>query len=105
MNRWYDKRPNLGKRLDAFKVMEPQKYTPIITDIIELIEQYDPSLLSFEKALDFRFDSNRRRWYDNDPYLWLIFNTLETADETLLQIVEDHLGQEIENKLLKASSY
>ena len=95
MSRWYDKRPNLGIRLDAFKEMDPTVSKPIIKGLLDLVEQYDPSLLSYEKAFDFPFDSSRRRWYDNDPYLWLMFNVLKIADDTLLQSAEDYLGREI----------
>ena len=98
MSRWYDKRPNLGKRLDAFKDMNPEIREPIIASVMDLVEQYDLNLLSYEKAFDFTFDSNRRRWYDNDPHLWLMFNVLQIADDKLLQLVEDHLEQEFESK-------
>ncbi len=91
MNRWYDKHPNLGKRLDEFKEMHQNVREPIVKEIIDLVKEHDLSLLSYEKAFEFPFDCNRRRWYDNDPHLWLMFNILEVADEALLQSVEDYL--------------
>ena len=86
MSRWYDKRPILGKRLEAFKEMNPQLRESIIEEVMYLIEQYDADLISDKQA--FTFDCNQQRWYDNDPFLWLMFNTLKLADDTLLQIVE-----------------
>lgn len=97
MNRWYDKRPHLGKRLDALKEIDQKIRDPIVKGVMDLVQQYDPSLLSYEKALDFPLDFNRRRWYDNDPYLWVMFNILKIADDTLLQSVEDYLGKEIKS--------
>ena len=95
MSRWYDKRPRLGKRLDEFKEMDPKTRELIIKGVMDLVQQYEPSLLSYEKAFDFPFNSNQRRWYDNDPHLWLLFNILKVADEPLLQSAEDYL----ENRL------
>ena len=100
MSRWYDKRPNLGKKLDAFKDMEPKVRDPIIRGVMDLVQQYEPSLLSYEKAYDFPFDCDKRRWYDNDPHLWLMFNILKVADDTLLQLVEDYLEKQIKGDWL-----
>lgn len=95
MSRWYDRRPDLGRRLDAFKEMDPEIREPIVNAILELVKKHKPSLLSYETAFDFPFDFRQRRWYDNDPHLWLMFNVLKLADETLLQFVEDYLIQKI----------
>ena len=95
MSRWYDKRPRLGKILDEFKEMNPKSRECIIKSVMCLVQQYEPSLLSYEKAFDFPFNSNRQRWYDNDPHLWLMFNILEVADTPLLQSVEDYLEKRL----------
>lgn len=95
MSRWYDKRPHLGKILDEFKEMDPITREPIIKGVMDLVQQYEPSLLSYEKALDFPLDFKRRRWYDNDPYLWVMFNILKVADDTLLQSAEDYLEKRL----------
>lgn len=99
MSRWYDKRPRLGKRLDEFKEMAPEVREPILNEIIALIEQQQPSLLTSEKALDFRFDSTRLRWYEHDPHCWFVFNVLEAADVEILESVEDYF----EKRLLLAA--
>jgi hypothetical protein len=59
------------------------------------VEQKQPDLLTMEKAYDFRLDSDRLRWYEQDPHCWLVFNVLEIADVAILESVEDYL----ENKL------
>ncbi|MDN2662556.1 hypothetical protein [Psychromonas sp. 14N.309.X.WAT.B.A12] len=91
MSRWYDKRPQLGKGLDQFKEMDPQVREPILKAIIHLVEQEEPSLLSDEKANEFRLDSARLRWYEHDPYCWLVFNILEFASIAIWESVEDFL--------------
>ena len=90
MNRWYDKRPRLGKKLDELKEMDPIIRETISNDIIDLLKQNQPSLLTFAAASDFRFDSIRLRWYEHDPHLWLIFNALQLADAPILELVEDY---------------
>jgi hypothetical protein len=95
MSRWYDKRPRLGKGLDKFKEMDQEIREDFLNDIIDLVEQKQPDLLTMEKAYDFRLDSDRLRWYEQDPHCWLVFNVLEIADVAILESVEDYL----ENKL------
>jgi len=104
MSRWYDQRPGLGKRLDAFKEMDPEIREPIVNAVIELVKEHQPSLLSYEIAFDFPFDFRQRRWYDNDPHLWLMFNVLRLADEPLLQSVEYYLAKEIKIDYLALST-
>jgi hypothetical protein len=90
MSRWYDKRPLLGKKLDEFKEMDPEIRMPILNDIIDLVKQVKPSLLTAEKASNFRFDSYRLRWYEHDPYCWFVFNILEVADVSIWELVENY---------------
>ncbi|ABM03550.1 hypothetical protein Ping_1767 [Psychromonas ingrahamii 37] len=87
MNRWYDKRPRLGKRLDEFKEMDQKIREPILNEIIGLVKKNKPKLLNS----DFRFDSFRLRWYEHDPHLWLVFNILQLADVAILELVEYYL--------------
>jgi hypothetical protein len=95
MSRWYDKRPRLGKGLDKFKEMDQEIREDFLNDIIDLVEQKQPSLLTMEKAYDFRLDSDRLRWYEQDPHCWLVFNVLEIADVAILESVEDYLDNKL----------
>ena len=90
MSRWYDKRPRLRKRLDAFKYMDEEIREPILIGVINLVKQKEPRLLTTETAFGFRFDSYRLRWYEHDPYCWFVFNFLELADTALLESVENY---------------
>jgi len=94
MSRWYDKRPRLGRGLDALKDMEYEKREPILRHIIHLLKQRTPDSLISDLALDFRFDTRRLRWYEHDPYCWFVFNILEVANAETLEVVEDYLNDE-----------
>ncbi|WP_028865321.1 hypothetical protein [Psychromonas aquimarina] len=96
MNRWYDKYEVLGKRLDAFNEMDQKVMDPLLKGVMDLVKEHDPSLLCYEKTFDFPLSLYRRRWYDKDPYLWLMFNTLKEADIVLLKSVEEYLVQEMD---------
>jgi hypothetical protein len=75
--------------LDGLKVIDPRIRQLISNDIINIVKQKQPDLLTFKKALNFRFDSTRLRWYEHDPYLWELFNVLQLADVAVLELVED----------------
>jgi len=92
MSRWYDKRPKLGTNLDKFKGMKQEVREPILNDIIELVKQSQPSLMTIEKAFDFRLNCSRLRWYEHDPHCWLVFNVLEIAKISTLESVEELLA-------------
>ncbi len=83
MRRWYDRDKRLAKQLDRFKEMKEEERDYYIKGIMELVRQKEPKLLSAEIALEFPLEMKRRRWYDADPYLWLIFNTLKKAKISL----------------------
>ncbi|MFQ3174121.1 MAG: hypothetical protein ACI8W0_001231 [Flavobacterium sp.] len=89
MSRWYDKRPRLRKGLDGLKEINPGIRLLISKEIIDIVRQKQPDLLTFEKALSFRLDSTRLRWYEHDPHLWVLFNVLQLADVAVLELVED----------------
>lgn len=95
MTRWYDENTRLSKRLDAFKEMDEPLKDHLIKGMMSLVTRYDPNLLSQEKAFDFPLNLNRQRWYDQDPYIWLLFNTLQIAEPALLQSIEDYLEKEM----------
>jgi hypothetical protein len=87
MNRWYDKHKKLRRHLDALKGMAPRLRTPLVKRIMALIRERDPRLVAETEAMEFPLDMLRRRWYDRDPLLWLMFNGLKGADLALLREV------------------
>lgn len=90
MARWYDKHEKLGKYLDGLKGKDEKARDGLITGIMLLIKENDPHLLD-DLVMGFPLSLHRRRWYDNDPYLWLIFNGLEYAEEKLLNKIASFL--------------
>ncbi len=91
-HRWYDKYNELAQYMDHFKKAGPKISDKILVGMINLIRKTNPKILS-DFILNFSLEINRRRWYDNDSYLWLIINGLEYADESLIQKVTEYLKE------------
>lgn len=92
--RWYDKHNKLGKYLDGLKDMNSSKRDKIVKDILAIINSENPKLLSDENTIDFPLNINRRRWYDEDPYLWLLINGLSRGDNKTLKKVTEYFDKE-----------
>ncbi len=86
MKRWYDKHKKLAALLEGLKGMRKYKRDKISTEIIDLIKTHDDTLID-NFVMEFPLEIYQRRWYDKDPYLWLIFNGLSKADKVLLKKV------------------
>ncbi len=95
MKRWYDKYPKLSKYLDSFKDMHPKSRDRLVKGVLTLISEHDPNTIMEDFVVEFPLDIYRKRWYDDDPYLWLIFNSLQNASDTLKNKVADFLEQNI----------
>ncbi|MBU0480695.1 MAG: hypothetical protein KKG47_06320 [Proteobacteria bacterium] len=93
MARWYDAHEKLGKNIDKLKYTEKNLRDFLLSKVMRMIKQHDPHLL--DKFVDrFPLDIKRRRWYDQDPYLWLIINGLEYGRQELLDEVGNLLEEE-----------
>lgn len=95
MSRWYDKYEKLGKHLDSLKEMEPIKRDNLIKGIMVIIKEENPDLLE-DFVMEFPKEIRRRRWYDHDPYLWLLINGLKYGKEKLLKKVTVYLEENIQ---------
>ena len=95
MKRWYDKYPKLAKYLDSFQTMHPKKRDKLVKGILTLINEDDPNTIMEDFVIEFPLDIYRKRWYDDDPYLWLIFNSLKNAGDALKNKVADFLEQNV----------
>jgi hypothetical protein len=100
-NRWYDKHPKLALLLESLCTVKGSQRNTIISGIMEIIKLSTPNLLE-QYVLDFPLDIKRRRWYDRDPYLWLIFNGLRYANAKLLTNVTRFLQEEISGTIVAA---
>jgi hypothetical protein len=88
--RWYDKYSELAKLLESLNKFSGVRRDELIAGVMMIIKQDTPNLLE-RYVLDFPLDIKRRRWYDNDPYLWLLFNGLQYASKPLLKKVTKFL--------------
>lgn len=93
MNRWYDKYEKLGRQIDRMKEMKPGHRDNLVRGIMTIIRKHNPSLLE-QFVLDFPLELDRKRWYDNDPYLWLTINGLQHARLDLLETVALYLEEQ-----------
>lgn len=91
MKRWYDSH-RVGKQLDLLKGMAKKKRDPIILSILAIVKKYGSSFID-NAVVEFPLEPNQRRWYDADPYLWIIFNGLQRADIKLLDEIAIYLEE------------
>ncbi|MCX7726277.1 MAG: hypothetical protein N2053_05460 [Chitinispirillaceae bacterium] len=84
--RWYDKHEKLANHLEKLKIMPPKQRNELLKDLITFGRLLDPDL--FEKhLLEYPLDLKKRRWYDDDPYLWVVVNGLKFASDEILKKV------------------
>ncbi len=86
MTRWYDRHDKLAEYLDLMAELSPEQRDELVKGIMVIIERESPDFLT-DLVLQFPLDLLRRRWYDKDPYLWLVFNGLEYADDAVVEKV------------------
>ena len=93
-NRWYDKHPELMELLGALRHSRDSEQERIIGGMKELIMGHDPELMD-RWVLEFPL-TTKRRWYDKNPYSWLVINSLKYADRRLVRGVIGYLKGELE---------
>jgi hypothetical protein len=91
--RWYDKHKTLASLLEGFREMPKEQRDSAVEGVMALIKNFAPQLFD-KNVLDFPIDFNRRRWYDREPNLWLLFNGLKFADNALLMKVIHYLSHD-----------
>lgn len=74
--------------------MEEKSRDKLCTGIISLIKKYQASIMD-DDVMAFPLEFPNRRWYDKDPYLWLIFNGLSQANNRLIKTVTDYLEKNV----------
>jgi hypothetical protein len=93
MKRWYDTH-SIGKHLDLFKTMSKKERDPIVSGILQILKSDGNSLID-SNVMDFPLEETHRRWYDNDPSLWMVFHGLEKAEKKLIDEVAAYLKNAI----------
>ncbi len=92
MARWYDRYHKLGEYLDLMTELSPEKRDEFVRGIMVIFKRENPDFLT-DLVLQFPLDLFRRRWYDKDPYLWLVFNGLEYADDAMVEKVINYFEE------------
>ncbi len=86
MTRWYDQYEVLTRSLEVLKGMSRKERHPLVKDVLTIIRKEAPEIID-DTVMDYPLDSHRRRWYDRDPYLWLMVNSLQYAEPSLVRKV------------------
>ena len=94
-NRWYDKHEELANHFEALKSMPPDQLEEMLKDLIALGRLLDPNLFE-EHLLEYPLDLKKRRWYDDDPYLWLVINGLRFANDDVINKVVAFFDKQME---------
>jgi hypothetical protein len=92
-HRWFDKYPDLRKSIDKLEDLNKGVRDEVIRGIEELILSYDNQ--SFDRyERKFPFESSNR-WYDKDPYAWLVINSIIYLDEDLITDIILYLKEKL----------
>ncbi|MGQ9616138.1 MAG: hypothetical protein ACUVWJ_07005 [Spirochaetota bacterium] len=91
--RWYDKNPELSNFLEKLRLTETGRRENLIHGIKDIIMTYDDRLMD-RHVTDFPL-TIKRRWYDDDPYSWMVINTLKYADRRLMQKILHYLKEKL----------
>ena len=84
---------DLKKSIDKLKDLNKQDGEEIIHGMKNLILNYDDELMD-KHAVEFPMTC-RRRWYDKDPYSWLVINSLKYADKDLITDIILYLKEKL----------
>ena len=77
-NRWYDHHDHLAEAFELLRETHGSKRERYVNKCLELITKQAPDAIE-KHHLEFPLEGDRRRWYDVDPYLWIMVNSLEFA--------------------------
>jgi hypothetical protein len=91
--RWYDSIPELGPLIERLRDLEKEMRDDIFDGIKSLDSHFDSKLID-RHVMEFPLNL-KRRWYDQDPYSWLVINALKYADGPLLNRVIDYLKRKL----------
>lgn len=89
MSRWYDSNWKLRNYLESLKTVEPCLCEKIVRDLMDLVREYDPVLLD-RFASEYPLADKKQRWYDQNPYCWILINGLEHASPEIIESVIDY---------------
>ncbi len=89
MNRWYDANRKLRYYLESLQKVDRPLREKIVRDLMELVKEYDGVLLD-RFAEEYPLEMRKQRWYDQNPYLWILFNGLRYASDEVIELVIEY---------------
>ena len=89
MNRWYDQNRKLKYYLDCLQEVEQPLCEKIIKDIMTIVRKHDGALLD-RFSEEYPLEIRKQRWYDQNPYLWIIYNGMSYASEEVIEHIIDY---------------
>lgn len=88
--RWFDSSEPLARSIGLLKHLHKRRRDRVFDDIRKVIEDWSPGIFDKEvSGLTFK-----RRWYDKDPYAWLVINVMEKVPEDLYPKIIEIIDQE-----------
>jgi len=92
--RWYDENSELARFFELIQGMQNQDRVTVVQGILTIINKANPTLIENFIA-EYRLDLYHHRWYDSDPYLWLIYNGLALGGSSLTTRVIGYLKENL----------
>jgi len=86
MKRWYDSNWRLKNYLDKLPTLNNELYEKIVKDLMELVREEDPK--AFDRfAAYYPLSEQKQRWYDLNPYCWILVNGLKHVSPQIIEKV------------------
>ncbi|MCG8572832.1 MAG: hypothetical protein MJB14_22090 [Spirochaetes bacterium] len=93
-NRWYDAYPNFAYHLEKCKYLIESDLEKVMDQIKSIIMDYNADLLE-KHVKDFPLDSKKRRWYDKNPYSWMVVNSIKFVDEVTIENITEFIDEHV----------
>lgn len=93
MNRWYDKDVLLADYIEKLRDAEEPERDLWVKDLLSIMQESEPDSLKTENLIEFPIKIFRRRWYDSDPYLWLLMNGMQSLEPPSLSKIKEYLAK------------
>jgi hypothetical protein len=91
--RLYDKFLDLSQYIEKLRKLKKHKREKILIDLKDLIISHDDTL--FDKHVQEFPITVKKRWYDKDPFSWIVVNALKYADTDLLIKLFDYFEKSL----------
>ena len=98
-NRWYDQYPELSLQFERLKELNPEDKSYIFDVLKKMLLEYNPRIID-DHIERFSMPIKKRRWYDKEPYSWIIVNALKYVDKAMIDKVVEYLEENLNNFII-----